>query len=456
MADRVLVVCEGRITADIARAEATPEAVMPAATRTAEVADDATTRDARGRPRPSALARRARAGSRRGRRALDHRARAPASCRSSLVLLLVIAVATIKTPELPVQLRTAGATCCSTPSILLLLAVGQAVVIITRNVDLSVGSVLGLTAYLTGRLFIDHPGIPIVAVVRGRPAGRRGARPGQRPAGRVRQGAGAGDHARHALHLPRHRPHLGRQQPDQRLRHARRLPATLGTAADPGDPGADDHRGSSCWSSSATTCTPPAAAASSTRSAPTRTPPCSTASRVTPPRARRVRALRRARRPGRRRLRRPLRHASAPAPAPASSSRRSAAVVIGGVAIFGGSGTVWGAAIGAVPARHHQPRAADPRHPGLLAARRRRRPDPRRRSCLDRVLALRAGPPAHRSEGRVMTTADRRHAARDVRRRTRARSWQRLLLTREAAVIALLVAGLRLRARSTCRSSTAR
>ena len=41
---------------------------------------------------------------------------------------------------------------------------GQTVVIVTRNVDLSVGSTLGLTAYLTGRLFVDHPGIPIVAV----------------------------------------------------------------------------------------------------------------------------------------------------------------------------------------------------------------------------------------------------------------------------------------------------
>jgi rhamnose transport system permease protein len=40
-------------------------------------------------------------------------------------------------------------------------------VIITRNVDLSVGSVLGLTAYLTGRLFIDVPGDPD----RGRRAG---------------------------------------------------------------------------------------------------------------------------------------------------------------------------------------------------------------------------------------------------------------------------------------------
>jgi rhamnose transport system ATP-binding protein len=37
MADRVLVVCEGRITADIPRDEATPENVMLAATRTREV-----------------------------------------------------------------------------------------------------------------------------------------------------------------------------------------------------------------------------------------------------------------------------------------------------------------------------------------------------------------------------------------------------------------------------------
>lgn len=51
------------------------------------------------------------------------------------------------------------------PSILMLLAVGQAVVIITRNVDLSVGSIMGLTAYLTGSLFIEMPNLPIVVVL---------------------------------------------------------------------------------------------------------------------------------------------------------------------------------------------------------------------------------------------------------------------------------------------------
>jgi rhamnose transport system permease protein len=46
-------------------------------------------------------------------------------------------------------------------SIVALLTVGQTLVVITRNVDLSVGSVLGLTAFMTGQLFVGHPGLPI-------------------------------------------------------------------------------------------------------------------------------------------------------------------------------------------------------------------------------------------------------------------------------------------------------
>ncbi len=45
-----------------------------------------------------------------------------------------------------------------------LLAVGETMVVLTRNVDLSVGSVLGLSAYLSANLFGHHPGIPIVVV----------------------------------------------------------------------------------------------------------------------------------------------------------------------------------------------------------------------------------------------------------------------------------------------------
>jgi rhamnose transport system permease protein len=47
-------------------------------------------------------------------------------------------------------------------SILAVLAVGQAVVIITRNIDLSVGSVLGLSAFAVGTVVRDNPALPIV------------------------------------------------------------------------------------------------------------------------------------------------------------------------------------------------------------------------------------------------------------------------------------------------------
>lgn len=49
-------------------------------------------------------------------------------------------------------------------TILMILAAGQALVIITRNVDLSVGSILGLSGFLTGTLFAVAPGIPIPVV----------------------------------------------------------------------------------------------------------------------------------------------------------------------------------------------------------------------------------------------------------------------------------------------------
>src|SRR5262249_41270145 len=41
-------------------------------------------------------------------------------------------------------------------SIVALLAVGQTVVVVTRNIDLSVGSVLGISAFAVGILFADH------------------------------------------------------------------------------------------------------------------------------------------------------------------------------------------------------------------------------------------------------------------------------------------------------------
>jgi rhamnose transport system permease protein len=78
----------------------------------------------------------------------------------ALALVLLVAVTTISNPRfLNAQSRKdlmLGAT------ILVVLAVGQTIVVITRNVDLSVGSVLGLSAFATGKLFLAVPDAPIV------------------------------------------------------------------------------------------------------------------------------------------------------------------------------------------------------------------------------------------------------------------------------------------------------
>jgi rhamnose transport system permease protein len=78
----------------------------------------------------------------------------------ALALVLLVVVTTISNPRfLNAQSRKdlmLGAT------ILVVLAVGQTIVVITRNVDLSVGSVLGLSAFATGKLFLAMPDAPIV------------------------------------------------------------------------------------------------------------------------------------------------------------------------------------------------------------------------------------------------------------------------------------------------------
>ena len=52
----------------------------------------------------------------------------------------------------------------ATSALYALVAVGQTFVVITRNVDLSVGSVVGLSAYVSANMFQAHHGIPIPVV----------------------------------------------------------------------------------------------------------------------------------------------------------------------------------------------------------------------------------------------------------------------------------------------------
>lgn len=46
-------------------------------------------------------------------------------------------------------------------AVISLLVVGQTIVLLMKHVDLSVSSVVGLTAFLTGSLFIAVPGLPV-------------------------------------------------------------------------------------------------------------------------------------------------------------------------------------------------------------------------------------------------------------------------------------------------------
>ena len=50
-------------------------------------------------------------------------------------------------------------------SIIALLVLGQTVIILMRQIDLSISSTVGITAFLSGTLFVNHPGIPGVLVV---------------------------------------------------------------------------------------------------------------------------------------------------------------------------------------------------------------------------------------------------------------------------------------------------
>jgi rhamnose transport system permease protein len=80
-----------------------------------------------------------------------------------LALVLLVAVTALTNPRFLSAQSVKDLLLGST--ILAILAVGQAVVIITRNVDLSVGSILGLTGFATGSLFMAYPDTPIPVAI---------------------------------------------------------------------------------------------------------------------------------------------------------------------------------------------------------------------------------------------------------------------------------------------------
>ncbi len=80
-----------------------------------------------------------------------------------VAVILVFALTYFKNPSFAsvasVQQMLAG------PAIIIMLGVGETLVIITRNVDLSIGSVLGLSAFLVGDLFAHYPHMPVIVAL---------------------------------------------------------------------------------------------------------------------------------------------------------------------------------------------------------------------------------------------------------------------------------------------------
>jgi rhamnose transport system permease protein len=77
-----------------------------------------------------------------------------------IVILLVFAVTTLHNHAFgrsaSVQQLLTGA------ALIAMLGVGETLVIVTRNVDLSVGSIVGLSAYIVGDVFKHHSGFPVI------------------------------------------------------------------------------------------------------------------------------------------------------------------------------------------------------------------------------------------------------------------------------------------------------
>ncbi|MBI1173062.1 ATP-binding cassette domain-containing protein [bacterium] len=141
MCDRILVLREGRKTAEFAAGEATQEAVLEAATRSPAEEEHATE-----------LVQAARPGG-----ALDFLKR-----REFGLLAAMLAIAIPVTVVNPRMISPANLTAVSMDAALVVVAaLAQMLVLITRNIDLSVGAVIGLSAYMAASMVQAFPGLDI-------------------------------------------------------------------------------------------------------------------------------------------------------------------------------------------------------------------------------------------------------------------------------------------------------
>ena len=158
MCDRIVVLNEGRQVAAFPRAEATAEKVLEAATRSA----------GEGAPEASAFADEARLApvEPTTERSLARSLKEALKRRELGLLIAILAVVIPVTLINPRMMSAANLDSLTMDAALLaFVALGQMLVILTRNIDLSVASVIGLTAYTAAGLMSAYSGLPAIAGV---------------------------------------------------------------------------------------------------------------------------------------------------------------------------------------------------------------------------------------------------------------------------------------------------
>jgi ABC-type sugar transport system ATPase subunit/ribose/xylose/arabinose/galactoside ABC-type transport system permease subunit len=170
MSHRIVVLCEGRVTAQLSRGEATQEKVIAAATAgvpTADASPTSAAADARSSASVTPLHRPAQAPS-----AALWRERIAARAKSALLrreLGLLAVMLAVVVPVWFVNPRILGASNLTALSmdaaLLAIVAAAQMLVLLTRNIDLSVASVMGLSAYVAASLMKWHPELGAVSAV---------------------------------------------------------------------------------------------------------------------------------------------------------------------------------------------------------------------------------------------------------------------------------------------------
>ena len=168
MCHRILVLKEGRVTGEFDRSDASQEKIMQAATG-ATVADQSFEKTdgsgASGFWRSGA----ARQSYERGkdRRLPFHPLFRKAFARRELGL--VIAIAAVIVPVSAINPRVLSASnliaLAMDAALLSIVAAGQMLVLITRNIDLSVASIIGLAAYISASTLRANPGLDILLAV---------------------------------------------------------------------------------------------------------------------------------------------------------------------------------------------------------------------------------------------------------------------------------------------------